>query len=129
MFATMALLVVGLLAAPALGAPGRLLDKSGDDGFPQTFVTGGQQKAKEFVLRVTATPNERVEVRYDVSCGRKGKGRFRIGVFEMGGRATRKLKTTIGKNDDCIANVLVSYDDADIEGKIGVRLFARKRKG
>ena len=120
-------LAAALVAALALGAPGRLLDKSGDKGSPSVFVTGGQQTPKGFVIRVRATPNERVEVRWDVSCGYGGKGRFDLGEFSMNGQAKHRIRKTRGKPDECIANALVSYDDPAIEGKIRVELFGRSR--
>lgn len=117
-----------LVAAPAaLGAPGRLLDKSGDKGYPSAFVTGGQQRTTSFILRVTADPNRPVEVRWDTSCSRRGKGKFRIGEFTMAGKAKRGLKLGYKRPDECIANVLVSYEDSDT-GKIKVELFARGRR-
>lgn len=121
LLATAALLVA---APPALGAPGRLLDKSGDKGFPSVFVTGGQDRARAITLRVTAQPNRPVEVRWDISCSLNGKGKFRLGEFTMSGRGQRKLKLTYGRPDECIANALVAYEDSS-DGRIKVELFGR----
>lgn len=121
LIAVAALLVA---APPAVGAPGRLLDKSGDFGFPSVFVTGGQQDARRLIIRVTATPNRPVEVRWDTSCSLNGKGRFRIGEFTMSGMGQRRLKMGYKRPDECIANALVGYEDTD-EGKIKVELFGR----
>lgn len=125
---TILLVMFALLVAvpPAVGAPGRLLDKSGDDGFPSAFVTGGQQRTKSLIVRVTALPNRPVEVRWDTSCSKKKKGKFRIGEFTMSGQETRKLEMGYKRPDECIANVLVGYEDSD-EGKIKVELFGRGR--
>ena len=123
LIAAFALLVA---APPAVGAPGRLLDKSGDAGFPSTFVTGGENNPRRFLLRVTATPNRPVEVRWDTSCSRDGRGKFKIGEFTMPGKAKRKLKLGYKRADECIANALVGYDDGG-EGKIKVELFANSR--
>lgn len=123
---TILIMAFALLVAapPAVGAPGRLLDKSGDKGFPSVFVTGGQQMTRAIIIRVNAKPNRRVEVRWDISCSLNGKGKFRIGEFTMSGKGKRKLKLTYGRPDECIANALVSYDDGD-QGSIRVELFGR----
>jgi hypothetical protein len=121
LIAAFALLVT---AAPALGAPGRLLDKSGDKDFPSVFVTGGEKRPTAFIVRVTATPNRPVEVRWDTSCSRRGKGKVRIGEFTISGKGKRKLKLGYKRPDDCLVNALVGYEDSE-DGKIKVELFAR----
>ena len=113
-----------MAAAPALGAPGRLLDKSGDADYPSVFVTGGERLPTAFIVRVTATPNRPVEVRWDTSCSRHAKGKVRIGEFNMSGKGKRKLKLGYKRPDDCLVNVLVGYEDSE-DGKIKVELFAR----
>lgn len=111
-------------APPALGAPGRLLDKSGDQDYPAVFVTGGGQQPRSFIVRVTATPDRPVEVRWDTSCSKRAKGRVKLGEFTVSGRGTRSLPLGYKRPDDCLVNALVGYEDSE-DGKIKVELFAR----
>ncbi len=126
--ATLVAGVALLVAAPsAVGAPGRLLDKSGDADFPSVFVTGGEKQPRAFIVRVTATPDRPVEVRWDTSCSLRGKGKSRIGEFTISGKGSRKLQLGYKRPDDCLVNALVGYEDSE-DGKIKVELFARGGK-
>jgi hypothetical protein len=121
----LAAVVAALMAAPSQAAPGKLLDKSSDSGFATVFVTGGAQNPRAFIVRVRATPNRRVEVRWDISCAKGRSGRAGIGEFTMGGRKQRKLKMPVKNSPDCIANALVGYADTGDSGKLRVELFVR----
>ena len=114
-----------LCAAPASASPGRLLDKSSDSGYATVFATGGAHNPRAFIVRVRATPNQPVEVRWDMTCAKGRSGKAGIGEFTMGGRGKRKLKMPVKNSPDCIANVLVGYDDTGDTGKLRVELFVR----
>lgn len=121
-----ALALAALMCAPALAASGKRLDKSGDAGFPGVFVTGGAQTPKKFTIRVKAHPNLPVEVRWDISCARNGKGRFRLGETTIGGRKGIRIKPTFKRGtDECIVNALVAFDDSGTVGKIRADLFVK----
>jgi hypothetical protein len=121
----LALIAAAVWCAPAAAAPGKLLDKSADEGYATVFATGGAQSPRAFIVRVKATPNQRVEVRWDVTCAKGRSGRAAIGEFTMSGKGKRKLKMPVKRSPDCIANVLVGWADTGDTGKLRVELFVR----
>ncbi len=120
-----AVAAAAVLAAPAGAAPGKLLDKSADQGYATVFATGGAHNPRAFIVRVRATPNQRVEVRWDITCAKGRSGKAGIGEFTMSGRGKRKLKMPVKNSPDCIANVLVGWADTGDSGKLKVELFVR----
>jgi hypothetical protein len=114
-----------LLCSTALASPGKLLDVGKDDGLPTAFAKGTATKPRSLLIRITATPNEPVEVTWDTNCARNAKGKVREGEYTITGRALRKVKKGFKRPDDCLINVIAGYENAGLEGKIKIELFAR----
>lgn len=125
----LALIVVlaGAIAAPtALAAPGKRIAKATDSGLPITVSTTGRAlQPKALLVRITATPNEPVQVSWDTSCARGAKGKVREGDYTVTGTDLIRLKKGFKLPTDCLVNVLAAYEDAGVEGKIRIEIFAR----
>jgi hypothetical protein len=124
-----ALLAAALACAPALAKPGKLVDKGTDDGFPIAYARGFVQNPKDLLVRVRATPNQQVEVRWQVTCRKGGKkAKVPSGEFTFTPTKTKKLKKGTKRPDDCTVDVQAAYVTADIAGFIKIELFVRKRR-
>jgi hypothetical protein len=122
-------LVGAVLAPSALAAPGKLIAKESDSGLPIAVSTTGRAlQPKALLIRITATPNEPVQVSWDTSCASGAKGKVREGDYIVTGPDLVRIKKGGFKRpDDCLVNVLAGYEDATQEGKIKIEIFARGR--
>jgi hypothetical protein len=119
-------LAAALCAPAALAAPGKRLAKASDSGTPLSLSTTARALTpKSLLVRITATPNQPVEVIWDTSCSRKVKGKVREGEYTITGRKLRKIKKGFKRPTDCLINVFAAYETAGQEGNIKIEVFAR----
>lgn len=125
----LALAAAGLLAVPAAhGAPGKLIAKASDSGLPVTTSTDGRAlRPRALLVRIDATPTERVQVSWDTSCARGAKGRVREGDYVSTGTDLVRIKQGFKRPTDCLINVLAAYENGALAGKIKIEIFARGR--
>ncbi len=125
----LALAAAGLLAVPAAQAAlGKLIAKASDSGLPVTTSTTGRAlRSRALLVRIDASPSERVQVSWDTSCARGAKGRVREGDYVSTGSDLFRIKQGFKRPTDCLINVLAAYEDASVTGAIQIEVFARGR--
>jgi hypothetical protein len=125
----LAFAAAGLLVVPtAQAAPGKLIAKASSSGLSVATSTDGRAlQPRALLVRITATPNEPVQVSWDTSCARGGKGKSREGDYTATGRDLVRLKQGFKRPTDCLINVLAGYENAAQDGKIRIEIFARGR--
>jgi hypothetical protein len=126
---TVILALFGAVLAPsALAAPGKLIAKESDSGLPIAVSTTGRALLpKALLVRITATPREPVQVSWDTSCSRGPKGKVREGDYTVTDPDLVRIKKTFKRPTDCLVNILAGYEDAALEGRIKIEIFARGR--
>lgn len=126
---TLIVALAGAVFAPsALGAPGKLIAKESDSGLPLAVSTTGRAlQPRAILVRITATPNEPVEVTWDTGCSKGPKGKIREGFYIVTGRDLVRIKKTFKLPTDCLVNVFAAYEDAALAGTIKIEIFARGR--
>ncbi len=120
-----ALMTGAVVGSGALAAKGKLLDIGRDSGFPQAFAKGTVSNPSKLLVRITADPKGSVEVIWDTSCARGAKGKVREGDYSISGRKLKKIKKGFKRPDNCLLNVIAAYEDASVEGRVKIELFAR----
>jgi hypothetical protein len=124
-----ALLAAALVCSSAVAAPGKLIDKGSDDGFPIAYATAFVKNPKTLKVRVKGTPSQPIEVLWQVTCRKGGKkAKVPSGDFQLTPTKTKKLKKGTKRPDDCTIDVQAAYVTADVSGKITVELFATKQR-
>jgi hypothetical protein len=126
---TLIVALAGAVLAPsALAAPGKLIAKASDSGLPLAVSTTGRVlQPKAILVRITATPNETVEVSWDTSCSKGPKGKVREGDYLVTGPDLVRIRKTFKRPTDCLVNVFAAYQDAGQAGRIKIEIFARGR--
>ena len=124
-----ALLAAAIACSPVIAAPGKLIDKGTDTGFPIAYATAFVKNPKTLKLRVKGTPAQPIEVLWQVTCRKGGKkAKVPSGDFQLTPTRTKKLKKGTKRPDDCTVDVQAAYVTADVEGKITLELFATKQR-
>ena len=124
----LAAVAAALVASTALAAPGKRLGEGADGGLVQAYAEGRALQPKALLIRVTASPNEPVEVRWDTSCSRQAKGKVRDGEYVVTGPDLVRVKKGFKRPTDCLISVLAAYQNPAQEGTIRIELFARGKR-
>jgi hypothetical protein len=114
-----------LACSTALAKPGTLVGSGEDSGTPNAFAKATANHPRTLLVRIKAKPGQRVEVIWDTNCSRHAKGKVRDGQYTIGGKKLRKLKKGFKRPDECLVNVIAAYEDASLDGKIKIEIFAR----
>ena len=116
-----------VVCSSAQASPGKLLDVGRDDGLPVAFAKGTAVSPRALLVRVTADPDQPVEVTWDTNCARGAKGKIREGEYTISGGGLRRVKHGFRRPDDCLVNVIAAYADHGLAGRLKIELFARRR--
>lgn len=125
----LALVAAGLIVVPtAQAAPGKRIAKASASGLSVATSTNGRAlRPRALLIRITAAPDEPVQVSWNTSCARGGKGRVRRGDYTSTGTGLVRIKQGFKRPGDCLINVLAGYEIASQDGRIEIEVFARGR--
>jgi hypothetical protein len=128
-YAAIAVLGGMLLCSTAFAAPGKLVGKGSDGGFPIAYARANAFNPRAILVRVSGQPSSPVEVRWQVTC-RTGRKKAKVPADEYVTTPTdlRKVKLGGRRPEDCTVDVQAAYVDANVSGSLKIEVFARARK-